>query len=95
MRSELQHRAIMAGPLLTAMTSGGPRGAVGDSAACTTVAITDLDTAIGYASKIGASTDASRAMLKSAITLRELRTAFKVPVHVIPATAIITICIRQ
>lgn len=77
-RTEVQHRAIMNGPLKTAMSTGGPKGAIGSVEAPSTVQWKDLDAAIGFAAGVGASTDETKAMLNSAVTIRQMRTAFQV-----------------
>ena len=75
--AELNHRAIIEGPLQAALVRGGPQGDVGAADAPTTVQLSELDAAIGHAASIGAETDAAVQLVQTAVALRRLRAAFQ------------------
>jgi hypothetical protein len=75
--AELQHRSVVDGPLVEALRVGGPSPTPGPTSAAA-VELDALDAAIGHASVVGVVTEAARALVASAQTVRALRQAFKV-----------------
>jgi hypothetical protein len=75
-RRSYRHRAIVNGPLRSALLHGGPRGLIGASDPLNAVDVSALNAAIDHANAVGTSSVESVAMVACAVSIRDMRAAF-------------------